>query len=68
LHGFWLLSERLPADILTEAASKKLKGIDVEIKPTPANSLRIPAEKRFLDPQSMQLLNKPIEDACQCFE
>ena len=61
LHAYWLLSEPLPFDIVEACARSRLGKIPVEIRPTPDQSLRIPAEVRAVDPESMQLLNMPIE-------
>lgn len=61
LHGYWMLTERVPAAILYEQASKKLGGLPVEIKPTPTTALRIPTERRLLDPVTFQLLNQQFE-------
>lgn len=65
LHAYWVLSERLPATILYEKASTRLKGLPVEIKPTPTTSLRIPAERRVLDPVTLQYLNRQFEDVVE---
>ncbi len=61
LHAFWILTERLPAELLNQLAGKRLKGLQVEVKPTPSTALRIPAEKRIIDPRTFQLLNQSFE-------
>lgn len=61
LHAYWVLTERIPVDILSDIALQKLKGIPVEIKPTATTAMRIPAEKRFLEPKTFDLLNIPFE-------
>jgi len=60
-HAFWILSERLPWIVLNDVARERLKGIPIEIKPTPEQALRIPAESHLIDPENMQLLNIPFE-------
>lgn len=61
LHGYWILSERMPAEILHAQASARLAGLPVEIRPTPTTALRIPAERRLMDPATFQLLSQPFE-------
>jgi len=65
LHGFWVLSERIPAEVLYGLARERLGSLPVEVKPTPASSLRIPAERRILDPKTLQLLSLPFELVAQ---
>lgn len=62
LHAYWVLSERLPAELLYDKARTRLKGLPLEIKPTPTTSLRIPVERRILDSQTFQFINRPLED------
>ena len=54
LHGYWILTERLPVDILHDQTRARLGNLKVEVRPTPTTSLRIPAERRILDPELMQ--------------
>jgi len=61
LHCYWRFSQRLPAAVLYELARRRLQGVPCEIKPTPTTALRIPAERRLLDPETLQLLNAPVE-------
>lgn len=65
LHAYWVLSERLPAEMLHDKARTRLKDLPVEIKPTPTTSLRIPAERRVLDTQTLQFINQPLEQILQ---
>ncbi len=60
LHAYWILEQNIPAVILFDEAKKLLGNTPVEIKPTPTASLRIPVEKRFIDPENFQLLNIPL--------
>ena len=53
LHAYWIFDRRIPADILYLTAWKLLSRMPVEIRPTPTEALRIPAENRFLDPETM---------------
>lgn len=65
LHSYWILNQRLPADVLHKAAAGRIGAVPVEIRPTPTTSLRIPAEKRFIDPRTRQLLNLPFDQVLQ---
>ncbi len=60
-HAYWILSQRLPVLVLHEAARARLGKLPVEIKPTPTQSLRVPAERRLLDPETLQPLPIPFE-------
>jgi hypothetical protein len=65
LHAYWVLTDRLPYQILQEQTAIKLKGIPIEIKPTPTTSLRIPVEKKFLHPETLYPLNQDLETIVQ---
>lgn len=49
LHIYWLLTERIPIEVVQQLANQKIANIPVEIKPTPNKSIRIPAQTRILD-------------------
>lgn len=53
LHLYWLLTDRIPANILQGLAAEKLKNIKCEIRPTPDLSLRIPEASRILDTNTL---------------
>lgn len=61
LHGYWFLEQRLPAELLYQLASAALRGLPVEIKPTPSTALRIPSERRIYAPDTLQPLRIPFE-------
>ncbi|MBN2325384.1 MAG: hypothetical protein JXQ30_16770 [Spirochaetes bacterium] len=60
LHLYWLLKDRIPANVLQQLAKSKLQGVRCEIRPTPDCSLRIPENRRILDP--VTFLPKLFED------
>ena len=64
LHAFWILYNQTPAGILIPAVSERLKGIkNVEIRPTPLQSLRIPCEGALIDPVNFKPLTLSIAEA-----
>ena len=57
LHLYWILSFGLPAREMKLLALEKFKGIPVEVKYLPAESLRIPGKRRFRDVLTFQFLS-----------
>lgn len=63
LHAFYFLSHPVPEILLIAQARRALQNVPVEVKPTNAVGLRIPAEKDLLDPCTFNPLNRLFEDA-----
>ena len=52
-HLYWFLDERLPSMVISKLATEILLGVQIEARPTPNLSLRIPNRNSFLDPHSL---------------
>ena len=63
IHLYYILDDRIPTDILQYLAKLKLKNIPCEIRPTTDLSLRIPEEKRILNPKTLLpiIINNELE-------
>lgn len=47
-HAYWYLTQRLKTDVVITAAKERLQGIDVEIRPTTTQALRLPNVTRIV--------------------
>lgn len=62
IHPFYKLSLKVPFNILELRIKQKLKGIKVEIKPTPKTALRLPTLYRQIDPITFKPIPFNLKD------
>ena len=58
LHVWYILEAPIPWTILEPYATAAVKGLAVELRPTPSLGLRIPAEAELLDPATLLPLHR----------
>ncbi|HQH79256.1 MAG TPA: hypothetical protein PK535_09835 [Synergistaceae bacterium] len=63
LHAWYFLDSPFPFRILEARARELLHGLPVEIRPTPAAGLRIPAETRVLSPDNLRPVHEDFNAA-----
>lgn len=70
LHAYWYLSEPYPTNTMKELASKRLEHLlgFIEIRPDIGNALRIPKQSAFIDPQTMEPVDKPLDTIIESAE
>jgi hypothetical protein len=62
LHAFFLLEHPVPELLLIPRVREAAEGVPVEVKPASQTGLRIPAEKHFLDPETLRPLGRTFAE------
>jgi len=61
IHLYYFFERKTSQKRLYDTVEKLLKGISVEVLPTPTKALRIPGEYKYLDPVTFTSIDSPSE-------